>query len=190
LEGAEQVHPVRLVLAHAGDAFVLPVPGEAIDAGSAGLHVPDEDAKARGGVGLLVRVEPLEDWRNSAEADRWQAYHGRPGWSTWARLRVESGRSGGWVFDGEAVRSPNHLAPAEPRLCRAANADRAALRRGVEKLLGTNVDEPLVVGVDPVGVDVRTRLGVTRLEFGGLLDASSAEAWLGALLAEGRAPGQ
>jgi hypothetical protein len=81
---------------------------------------------------------------------------------------IEAGKTETQVFSGEELSEPNLLTACEHRLVKALNADRALIAKACSRLRGVDVADPLVVGVDQLGVDVRARFGVLRLEFGSL----------------------
>ena len=70
------------------------------------------------------------------------------------------------AFDGEALMWPNPLADDEAGLCRRINRDReAALRDLVLRIHEVEIEEPRLVGVDGLGIDVRGRFDVLRVGF-------------------------
>jgi hypothetical protein len=156
----ERVFPVRFVI-DAGGRLIAPLEREAIDAPAGHtLFVPEEADKA---LQLLLQIEGLGP--DPASADRWRAYHGTPRSTRWCAMTIESGRLGALVVDGGELTLVNPLAAAEGGLCRRANADRGALRRGVLRVAGVDVAEPLCVGLDDHGLDVRARFGIVRVRF-------------------------
>jgi hypothetical protein len=157
-----QPEPVRFILDGRDGSLVLPIAPPLLDAGELLLCLPDDsfDTTMRALV-LPTGAEPDEEAR-----DRYLAYHGRASEAAWVRARPEFVKlSGGRVVDGERVVVPNALRGEEPALCRTLNADRDALRRVVGLLAKVEPDEPLAVGVDPDGFDVRARFGIVRVEF-------------------------
>ena len=161
IESPERPWPVRYVVTADGAQLVFPAAPTAVEAGSFTLLIPD-DARSSDRAELLVHAEAVADWRLDADADRWQAYFGRPSGSAWVRAVIDSGKLGGVLHEAEAWASVNTLARDEPRLMRLANADRAALGRAAERALGVALHEPLMVGADPWGLHVRHAGGVAR----------------------------
>lgn len=159
LMAGERVFPVRFVI-DADGRLVAPLEREAVDADGHTLFVPEESDEA---LQLLVRPEELGG--GAAAAECWRAYHGTPRSTRWFAMRVESGRLGADVVDGGEITLRNPLAATEPALCRRANADLGALRRAVLRMTGVDVPEPLCVGADDHGLDVRARFGIVRLGF-------------------------
>ncbi len=95
--------------------------------------------------------------------DRWRIYHGDPTDTHWARLGIDAARFRRCVIDGSDLVRANPLATDEPRLCREINQDHAAaLRRFCTQAAGIDVEAPILVGVDPLGFDIRRRFDVVR----------------------------
>ncbi|NOG54328.1 MAG: DUF2470 domain-containing protein [Planctomycetes bacterium] len=68
------------------------------------------------------------------------------------------------VFDSTELLLRNPLADAEPRVCRWMNRERAeALHRLCRAYADMDVQDPLMVGIDPAGLDIRARFGIVRL---------------------------
>lgn len=147
------------------------------------LHLPDE---AQRQLQLTVAVRIVERPEAEEAVDRWHAYHAassgaggtRPPARVWLRCAIEGGKAPhspppGEVYSGESMTRPNPLRKAEPRLVKMINADRPALGRICRARAGMEIADPLCVGVDPFGIDVRARFGIVRIEFD--LEAGSAE---------------
>ena len=98
-------------------------------------------------------------------ADRWRAYHGEPRLTHWAAAEIQGAKFQGSVVEHEALNAPNPFHSCEGRLCKRLNADRSALGAASRRLKGVDIKDPLAVGVDPRGVDVRARFGIVRLAF-------------------------
>ncbi len=165
---------VRFIIEPAEGRLVLPIEPVALEAEHWVVIAPDEADRR-----MEVLLEPREIERPEAEAcvDRWRAYFGEAPSKRWASCHVLGlrgwfdGRAGGEepeVFDTEALAPASTLAACEGRLLKRINGQRerlrAVCRRGVG---GASVDvaEPLCVGVDQFGLDVRARFGVVRVEF-------------------------
>lgn len=127
-----------------------PAPGEL----ACSFLIPEE---APGSLQLLG-VPDLIDPERSGAGDRYLAYHRRRERAHLAWFVVESAKFGGQVLD--AFASPNPLGRAEFAIIRRAHA---ALEGTLGARLG--VGDARVVGVDPLGVDVRGDRGVHRLPF-------------------------
>lgn len=176
----EIVRPVRYVIAPDG-RLVIPAMVAMLSTLDTALHIPDEDPD---GLQLLVELHELDaDGPEGALTDRWRIYHGEPEDLRWAVLDIDFGRFRGASIDGEAMVVPNALADAEPKLCALINGHHAdALGRLVSDTLQITASQPVLVGVDPDGLDVRADHGVVRLDLVLGNDAQSASgALLGAL---------
>jgi hypothetical protein len=168
LETEQGVTRVRYVVASRGRGLLLAgklarLSEQARD-GSAGalsatLHVPDE---AQASVQLHVEVAAISEEQAGADADRWQAYHGRPEGPQWLLATVLAGKVRGAVVDGAALALENPLAGAQGPILKLLNADRERLAGAIRAQVGQTF-EPVAVGVDPLGIDVRTRAGVVRV---------------------------
>ncbi|TVQ63372.1 MAG: hypothetical protein EA378_01940 [Phycisphaerales bacterium] len=157
----EAIFAVAFVADGATGRLVFPVAPQALDASQHVLHVPEESDDS---MQLLLTVHPID--RESHEAcDRHLAYHGSPRASAWVAASIDSAKWAGLVFDGLALNIPNALREAEPKLVKRANADRDALRGACARRAGVEPAEPLCVGVDPDGLDVRARFGIVRVAF-------------------------
>jgi hypothetical protein len=126
------------------------------------LELPDDGEDS---LELQVTLTEIkEDGPEGALCDRWSIYHGEPPDVRWARFAIDAARYKGNFIDGIALTRANAFAEDEPALCKQANAGRtdlleaAALRQG-----GHRLEKPLLVGVDPWGFDLRTRLGIARV---------------------------
>jgi hypothetical protein len=133
-----------------------------LDAVDTVLFVPEF---AEGAMEVQVTLSPLDvEKPEGAVSDRWRIYHGEPQEARWAWLEPDAARYGKWVVDGEALRRTNPLADDEARLCRQVNqGSRDDLRRVCRHFSLADVEEPLVVGVDSLGFDVRRRFDVARV---------------------------
>lgn len=127
------------------------------------LFAPDESAwtwQAMLTPSIIERPESEEC------VDRWAAYHAKaPPGSVWIRARLEALKSPSQVWDAPDAAAPNPLRPVEPRLIKSLNADRDTLARACKVHACVDIADPLVVGIDPYGVDVRARFGIVRIEF-------------------------
>jgi len=157
LRAGERVEHVRFVVDPVTGGIVLPAHPAALEEESITLHVPDEcDA----GVGLLMEFVPIEDPGLDALCDRWRIYHMKPDEACWLRCRVETVRLMDDVMVGDDLGLPNPLAAAEPALCRRANARPVADPKSLK-----DPKTPVVVGVDPEGMDVRVASDIVRVWF-------------------------
>ncbi|MFM9994662.1 MAG: DUF2470 domain-containing protein [Phycisphaerales bacterium] len=176
------VSAVRFMIDGRTGRLVFPCGPLVFDAEELVLHTPEEGDDA---LQLLVHAAPADPATDPA-CDRWLAAFGTPDVTRWAACTIESGRFGGAVLDGELLTLVNPLLTVEAGLIRRLNADRAALTRLCTRYAGVEVPEPLCVGVDPGGVDVRARFGVVRVPFD--VEATTperADAQLNAMLSGG-----
>jgi hypothetical protein len=132
-----------------------------LDAVDVVLFVPEN---AEGAMELQVtpvRLDP--DGPDGALADRWRIYHGEPQDVHWALLDIDAARYHQWVLDGPALVRANPLAAHEARLCRRINQELRRELAAACRSCGVDAESPLLVGVDPLGFDVRRRFEVVRL---------------------------
>jgi hypothetical protein len=157
----EHLRPVKYVIAPDG-RLVAPVMVAMLRSVDTVLFVPEcaEDA-------MEVQVTLVQFDEHSADgalADRWRIHHGDPPDVNWAFFEIDAARYKGNVIDGEALRRPNPLAGDEPGLCRAMNRERGEdLRRLCRQYANINVEEPVMVAIDPLGIDVRGMFDVIRV---------------------------
>jgi hypothetical protein len=116
---------------------------------------------------VQIAAQPTEIARPESEecVDRWLGAHGPTARSTWIRARIEGAKTDDRVFDADELNIPNPLGRAEYGLIRSANAEPARLAQACKAHAAVVVAEPRCVGVDPLGVDVKARFGIVRLEF-------------------------
>lgn len=155
-------HPIKNVLDNHAGTLVFPIEPAALHAEEWVLWLPEERASA---VQILVALETVDPERDPA-ADRWRIYHGSPTHHHWAGARALSIRLGSIVAGAETIDLTNPLAHAEPALCKAHNSDRPRLGRAAHAMDPRSEGEGLMVGVDPLGFDLRTRFDVVRIPFG------------------------
>ena len=114
------------------------------------LHVTLTQFKEMGEEGIL--------------ADRWQIYHGEPPDVQWAVIEIDAARFHEMFVDGEGLCRQNELAELESAICKSLNEHEDAVRRGGLSKTNIDVTNPLVVGVDPLGVDIRAPFGIVRVQ--------------------------
>lgn len=157
----ENMRPIKYVIAPDG-RLAAPVMVAMLQAVDTVLFIPEciEDAME-----LQVTLEEFDEHsRDGAIADRWRIYHGEPPDVRWAWLDIDGARCGRMVFDGEAMELPNDLAEDESRICRHMNEDHEDdLRRLCLHFTEVNIESPVMVGIDPLGIDVRGRFDVFRV---------------------------
>jgi hypothetical protein len=157
----EHIRPIKYVLAPDG-RMVAPAMVAMLQTFDTVLFVPEmvEDAME-----IQVTLQEFDEHGPEGRlADRWRIHHGDPPDVHWAFLDPDAARYAGHVIDGEALRRENPLAPDEPALCRVMNAERTDdLRRLCLHHAHLEVAEPVMVAIDPLGLDVRGRFDVIRI---------------------------
>ena len=157
-----EVVPLKVVVAPDG-ALVAPVMVAMLRAFDVVVFLPEESDEA---MQLQVTLEEIEDkGEHAALCDRWRIYHGEPEDVRWARISIDAAKFGGRMFDGLALMAPNTLAEAEPGICRKVNAEmRELLKKACLRVAEVEIEDPRLVGVDPLGFDVRGRFDIVRLD--------------------------
>lgn len=146
-------HPIR-------GSLIAPVEHWMLDELEATFAIPDSTAHS-----LQLHVTFSEvDPRHEPACDRWLAYHLTPGHRSWAELSIVGGKIGSHVIEGHELTIANDLRGEESSLCKRANADRAALQRSCEAASHTRLPDAICVGVDAIGIDLRTKFGPARLD--------------------------
>lgn len=143
-------------------ALVAPVMVAMLRTFDNAIFLPDEGEDA---MHMQVTLEEIHDRGDDAAlCDRWRIYHGEPEDVRWARISIDAAKFRGMMFDGLALMEPNALASVEARICREVNGSMAdVLRAAVASVTGLEIESPRLVGVDPLGFDVRGRFDVIRL---------------------------
>lgn len=178
--------PIATVIDNDTGALVFPIEPAVFEAHESVLWLPEERHDA---MQILVQLEEI-DAQIHPTADRWRIYHGSPNQTRWASATLQSVRFGSMVASGEDLDLVNPLAGGEPALCKKYNADRALLGRAAHAMDPRSTGEGLLVGVDPMGFDIRTRFDIVRVPFGQrVTDPAKADQRVGALLAELAAAG-
>ena len=179
----EEFIPIKVVVAPDG-ALVAPVMVAMLRALDVVIFLPAEDDAA---MQLQVTLEEIQDsGEHAALCDRWRIYHGEPEDVRWARISIDAAKFDGRMFDGLALMEPNALADAEPRICRKVNSEmRGLLKQACLRVAEVEIEDPRLVGVDPLGFDVRGRFDVVRLDADPeIVDESDAFAALEELAAD------
>jgi hypothetical protein len=158
----EHLRPLRYVLAPDG-RLVAPVMVAMLAALETVLFVPQCVENA---LEMLVTLESFdEDGPHGSLTDRWRIYHGQPPDVRWSFFEIDTARFQGNVIDGPVLQRPNPLAGDEPALCRELNQlETDELRVLCLHAAAVEVSEPVVVGVDHEGFDVRRQFDVVRVQ--------------------------
>lgn len=160
----------RYVFDRQRGVLVFPLPGDSVGIGEAQLLVPDEHDPT---VAALLSIETAASLPAAVEI-RFEIYHGRAHEAHWGVATVEALRYHAEAYDRREFGLTDPLAAHEPALCRELNAKAVGLRAMCEALAGTRVEEPVAVGVDPDGFDVRARFGIVRIEFAERAESADA----------------
>ena len=156
----ERIEPIRFILDRSRSKIVFPVPDELALAHEAQLMIPDESSPQ---LSLLLRLEPAERLPGDIEI-RYEIYHGKSGFAHWSVGTLEALRAGTHIFDSDEICLTDAIIAEEPALCALLNADQDSLRTACARA-GLPIEKPVAVGVDPDGIDIRTRFGIARLPF-------------------------
>jgi hypothetical protein len=160
LQFDEHMRPLRYVIANDG-RLVAPVMVAMLESVDTVLFVPDCAQEA---MEMMVTLVPLnERGPEGASADRWRIYHGEPEDVRWAFLSIDTARFSNLVIDGEALQRSNPLAAVESQICREMNQKPDDLRKLCARHGTMEVEQPRMVGIDPLGIDVRARFDVVRI---------------------------
>ena len=154
---------MKFVVDPADGRLCGPVMVAAILASQHVLHLPEETDDPAA-MRVLLSPEQLDD--DPPIADRWRVYHGEPEDVRWAAFWIDFAKREGVVVDGDALMSAHPFASDAPAIINELNADPARLATLCTKAGGMReVESPVAVGVDPLGVDVRARFDTVRLPF-------------------------
>lgn len=142
-------------------SLVLTIEKDMLFADDIVVVIPKDTYEAPMRVSLELSTEINEE-----ACDRFLAYHLDQPNPLWARGHINYAKiDSGEVVGSEELEVPNPLIDDLAALCRRLNSDRSALREVCRLLAKTTIEEPVAVGVDPVGIDVRAQFGVVRVEF-------------------------
>jgi len=144
--------------------IVIPVTREVADAEQLVLFVPEERDDA---MQLLIDAKEIEP---DSSCDRYLAYHGRAPHPHWIAAKIDAVRWADSILDGDEFDLRNTLHDGEPALLKKLNTDRAVLSRVCDHPVSA---EPVAVGVDPFGIDIRTRRGLVRIRFDGAIETGN-----------------
>ncbi len=157
------IESIKYVVAPDG-RLVAPVMVAMLTAADTTLFVPDD---REGAMELMVSLEAFEESGDMGMlADRWRIYHGEPPDVRWAVMTVDAARFESMFIDGEAFAESNPLIQGEAALCREINQSHVdALRKFSDRCGGMLIEHPVMVGVDPRGIDVRAAFDIVRVRF-------------------------
>ena len=166
--------PIKTVLTPEG-RLVAPVMIAMLRSIDCALFLPEEPSDEDDPVlQLQVELEQFqENGPDGAHADRWRIYHGDPPDVNWAYLNIDAAKMGDVFISGEALCIPNALSGEEAALCREINGSHDEnLRTAAIRETGVDIETPRLVGVDPLGFDIRGRFEIMRIPSGRILNNS------------------
>ena len=153
---------VKFIVASDG-ALVMPVMEAMLLAMETVLELPNDDDDS---MHLIVTLSRQSETGIFAQwCDRWRAYHGEPEDVRWASVAIDSGRLAGWFLDDQAMMKANPLAADESALLKQFNAKPRMLLKTLCATNKVECEDPIAVGVDAGGIDIRRMHDVGRLPF-------------------------
>jgi hypothetical protein len=159
----EHTEHVRIVIGPQG-RIIAPAMVAMLRSVDTVLFLPEESDEAMQVMVTIIQFD--ERGEHGHLADRWRIYHGEPPDVQWAFLDIDAAKFHGHVIDGYALMEPNPLSGDEASFCRQVNQERKeSLKRACATIAKVDVEEPVMVGADPYGIDVRGRFDVIRLPF-------------------------
>ena len=147
---------------HQDGHLVAPVMVAMLQALETVIFVPEATENA---LEVLVTLDELDEHGpEGAITDRWRIYHGDPPDVRWARMNIDAGKLEGSVIDGSALMRANPFAAEESRICKHMNEDHSAyLRILALHFAHIEIEKPVMIGIDPLGIDIRGRFDVVRV---------------------------
>lgn len=157
----EHFRPLKYVLNPDG-RLVAPVMVAMLHAHETVLFVPEAVDDV---LELLVTLYEFDEHSaDGAFADRWRIYHGEPPDVRWAFLDIDAGKLQGAVIDGEALMQTNPLNSDEVAICKHMNQDhRGDLHTLALHYAHVDMENPIMVGIDSLGIDIRGIFEVIRV---------------------------
>lgn len=149
-----------------------------LDATDFTLCIPDDSP---GCLQLMVNPKVL-DAQTHLSADRFLAYHGELNSARLVLWEIDSAKGAGQMFQGADIAIPNPLARSENALLKQLNVSPPALTAAVQRVLEKVWADPRAVGIDPWGIDINSRFGMTRICFSEPVTESTARAAIDELL--------
>lgn len=171
--------PIAYIIDPSTGGLILCAEHEMFEADDCVLAIPEDSFSCPMRVNLMIEEMP-----ESIASDRYIAYHLRQDRPVWARGQISFAKiDSGGVADGEQLMTPNPLLDALPHLCKRLNADRKALREVCKLLTRAEIENPIAVGVDEEGSDIRAEFGVVRMNWPGPVeDADECERVIASLV--------
>ena len=160
----EYTHDVSYVINHEG-VLVIPAMVAMLQPCDIVMFIPEycEDC-----IEMHVSLKEFkEEGEYASHADRWQVYHGVSPDVQWGMLEIDAARFHEAFIDGEQLQRENPLGELEPALCKELNENKVEqLMEICKKHTNVAVQDPIVVGVDPLGFDIRASFGIIRVPAG------------------------
>tara|TARA_B100000959_G_C14877315_1_gene580984 strand:+ start:150 stop:764 length:615 start_codon:yes stop_codon:yes gene_type:complete len=160
----EHMHEISYVINHEG-VLVIPAMVAMLQPCDIVMFIPEycEDC-----IEMHVSLQEFkEDGVNASFADRWQVYHGVSPDVQWATVEIDAARFHEAFVDGEHLQRENLLFEIEPALCKELNKNHVEHVQVIcKKLTNVEVQDPVVVGVDQLGIDIRASFGIIRVPAG------------------------
>ncbi|MBM4005980.1 MAG: hypothetical protein FJ292_00190 [Planctomycetes bacterium] len=154
--------PIKVIVAPDGH-IVAPVMESMLRSVEVVLELPDDGDE---GLQVMVTMERLDpEGEHAGLCDRWCAYHGDPEDVRWARMQIDASRHLQWFVDGEALMRANPLAKDEASLLKALNTQPRSFLKAFCTTCKVDCKEPVAVGLDPGGIDIRRAHDTARLPF-------------------------
>ncbi|MBC8523498.1 hypothetical protein H8D29_06180 [PVC group bacterium] len=161
LRFGEHLQDVSYVICNDG-TFVIPAMVAMLQTQDMVMYIPEY---AENCMELHVSLEQFaEEGEGGEYADRWLMFHGEPPDVQWAKVEINAARFHELFIDGEGLRRNNLLTDEEASICKTVNNDRGSLSEACRRVIGIHIESPVLVGVDSLGLDVRARFGIVRLE--------------------------
>ena len=84
----------------------------------------------------------------------------------WAKVNIDAARFHEMFIDGEYLQQENILKDSEASLCKTLNASHLEqVKAKCKTVANVEVHDPIVVGVDSLGIDIRATFGIVRVPF-------------------------
>ena len=177
---SDRSEPVRFVIDRRSGLLVLPLTG----ADHLELLLPDDTDPE-----MALLLETAHDHAALASGTfRWQVYHDPENVGSFSCYAIGSARARAETFDADDLALRFDWAPEESALCRLLNESTPKLAAACARRTGARLGECRAIGADPDGIDVRTRVGVARVEFLSPADDIDAARAQASLLLAGASP--
>lgn len=140
--------------------FLVAIINDALEATDVTLACPRDSFDTR----LRISIQ-LDQTVSEEQYDRFTAYHLPAAAPLLARASYEYAKlDSGEVITPDQCPLVNPLVDQYGPLCRTLNADRDRLARLCLSISGVKHEQPLAVGVDPDGIDIRASFGLVRIK--------------------------